>query len=60
MDPDPALFDFYAHVGRRRWRRQGRYPEATTDALDSIESAGFADHEFHLRLERWPRGGRPR
>jgi len=57
MDPDPALFDLYAHVGRRRRRGQGRYPEAKADALDPIEGAGSADLELYLRLERWPRGG---
>lgn len=51
MDPDPALFDLYAHVGGRRRRGQRRYPEAKADALDPVEGAGSADHELHFRLE---------
>lgn len=60
MDSDSALLDLHAHVGRRRRRGQVCHPEAETDALDPVESAGSADHELHFRLERRPRGGRPR
>lgn len=60
MDSDPALFDLHAHVGRRRRRRQGCHAEAETDALDPVESAGFANYELHFRLERRPCRGRSR
>lgn len=60
MDFDSALLDLHAHVGWRRRRRQRCHAEAETDALDSVESAGSANHKLHFRLERWPRGGRSR
>lgn len=60
MDANPTLFDLYAHVGRRRRRRQGCHAKAKADALDPVESTGFTDHKLYFRLERRPGGGRAR